>query len=58
MSEDRTPWIPIIAVIAGIVLLIAIVFLQDKMIDAMKAPGRAVINAINGLLAGRPPWLK
>lgn len=58
MSESETPWLAIAAVLAGLLLLWLFVAMQGNIIEAIKAPAREIVNALNGLLAGRPPWLK
>jgi sensor histidine kinase YesM len=58
MSESKTPWLAVLAVLVGLALLLLFFAMQGKIFEAIKAPGRAIINALNGMLAGRPPWLK
>jgi len=58
MAEEKMPWMALIAIVIGVALLLLFVIMQGKVWDAIKEPGRAVIHAINDLVAGKPTWLR
>ncbi|MEM5814201.1 MAG: hypothetical protein QXD77_00065 [Candidatus Aenigmatarchaeota archaeon] len=58
MAEQKIPWVALLAVVVGVALLLLFFAMQGRVFDAIKGPGRAIIGALNELMAGRPAWLK
>jgi hypothetical protein len=58
MAESEIPWKAILAVVVGIALLALFFVMASRAGAAVNAPVSGIIDAINKILAGRPPWLK
>jgi hypothetical protein len=48
----------LIIVVVATVLIMVFVFMSGQIWGFVKVQGKAVLVAINDILAGRPPWLK
>lgn len=57
VEESNVPWVALLAVVIGVALILLFFVMQGKIWDAIKEPGKAIIDAINKIVAGRPPWL-
>lgn len=53
----KIPWKFVIVVVLGVLLLVIFVIMREHVMEAIKPLGRGIINAINQIMAGRPPWL-
>jgi len=58
MAELIIPWKFIIAVVLAIILLMIFVIFRGQVFEAVGPMGKGIINALNDIVAGRPPWLK
>ena len=57
MESHKTPWLAVFAIVLGVSMIVLIALLVSSGWEGIKDPGRAVIDGINKIIRGRPPWL-